>query len=238
MGDHSVGTTTAGAVAAALFARERTGLGDLVSASLLRQGAYTLGFDVNVALMWGLPIRIGTRETAASPTLNNYTAADGRRFWVVGLEGDRHWPPLARVAGHPEWLEDERFADGAARRNNSAALIAMLDRIFASRPLGEWAEAFATEPDFFWAPVQTVEDLLADEQFIAGGGLVEVPDETGTLTMVATPADFADQPALPRFRAPGTGEHTREVLAELGYGTDRIDGLIREGVAGPASDPG
>lgn len=238
MGDHSVGLTAAGAVAAALFARERTGRGDLVSASLLRQGAYTLGFDVNVALMWGLPIRIGTRDTAASPTLNNYTAADGRRFWVVGLEGDRHWPPLARVAGHPEWLEDERFVDGAARRLNSAALIGMLDRIFASRPLAEWAEAFAAEPDFFWAPVQSVEDLLGDEQFIAGGGLIEVPDETGTLTMVATPADFADSPVRARFRAPQTGEHTRGVLADLGYSAERIDGLIRQGVAGPASAPG
>ncbi len=237
MGDHSVGVTAAGAITAALYARERTGRGELVSTSLLRQGAYTLGFDVNVALMWGLPIRIGTRDSAASPTLNNYTAGDGRRFWVVGLEGDRHWPPLARVVGHPEWLHDERFSDGAARRRNSAALIGMLDQIFATRSLAEWSEAFAAEPDFFWAPVQSVEDLLGDAQFIAGGGLVEVPDETGTLTMVATPADFADRPARPRFRAPRTGEHTREVLGGLGYSSSDIDALISEGVAGPAADP-
>lgn len=234
MGDHSVGLTAAGAVTAALYARERTGRGDLVSTSLLRQGAYTLGFDVNVALMWGLPIRIGTRDSAASPTLNNYSAGDGRRFWVVGLDGDRHWPPLARVVGHPEWVDDERFADGASRRRNSKALIGMLDQIFATRTLDEWAESFAAEPDFFWAPVQSIEDLLGDAQFIAGGGLVEVPDETGTLTMVATPADFADRPARPRFRAPRTGEHTREVLSGLGYSRDDIDALISEGVAGGA----
>lgn len=234
MGDHSVGLTAAGAVTAALYARERTGRGDLVSTSLLRQGAYTLGFDVNVALMWGLPIRIGTRDSAASPTLNNYSAGDGRRFWVVGLDGDRHWPPLARVVGHPEWVDDERFADGASRRRNSKALISMLDQIFATRTLDEWAESFAAEPDFFWAPVQSIEDLLGDAQFIAGGGLVEVPDETGTLTMVATPADFADRPARPRFRAPRTGEHTREVLSGLGYSRDDIDALISEGVAGGA----
>ena len=85
------------------------GLGDLVSASLLRQGAYTIGFDVNVALMWGTPIRLGSRSTMTNPTVNNYTAGDGRRFWIVGLEGERHWPPLARAVGHPEWLTDERF---------------------------------------------------------------------------------------------------------------------------------
>ncbi len=101
MGDHSVGMTAAGMVSAALFARERTGRGELVSTSLLRQGAYTIGFDVNIALMWGLPVRVGTRDTMGNPRINNYTAGDGRRFWIVGLEGERHWPPLARASAIP-----------------------------------------------------------------------------------------------------------------------------------------
>ena len=230
MGDHTAGMSAAGAIAAALFNRERTGEGDVVSTSLLRQGAYTMGFDVNVALMWGLPIRIGTRDSAPSPTLNNYTAGDGRRFWVVGLEADRHWPPLARVAGRPEWLTDERFTTASSRRRHSDVLIAMLDEIFATRQLAEWAEVFATEADFFWAPVQTIEELISDPQFLASGGLVEVPDESGTLTMVATPVDFRDHPASPRFRAPAIGEHSAAVLSELGYGTDEVEEMARAGV--------
>ena len=83
----------------------------MVSTSLLRQGVYTIGFDVNVALMWGRTLGIGTRETMYSPVLNNYSAGDGRSFWIVGLEGDRHWPALARAVGHPEWITDARFAD-------------------------------------------------------------------------------------------------------------------------------
>lgn len=234
MGDHSVGMTAAGMVSAALFAREKTGHGDLVSTSLLRQGAYTIGFDVNIALMWGLPVRVGTRKTMGNPTLNNYTAGDGKRFWIVGLEGERHWPPLVRAVGHPEWLEDERFATPRARFKNAAVLIELLDQAFAARPLQEWAEIFAKEPDFFWAPVQSVDELVGDNQFAAGGGLVEVPDESGTMTMVATPADFTAHPAGPRFRAPRLGEHTRQVLGEEGFAVAEIDQLVAAGAVYPA----
>jgi crotonobetainyl-CoA:carnitine CoA-transferase CaiB-like acyl-CoA transferase len=229
MGDHSVAMTGAAMICAALVARERTGQGDLVSASLLRQGAYTIGFDVNVALMWGTPIRLGSRSTMTMPTVNNYTAGDGRRFWVVGLEGERHWPPLARAVGHPEWLTDERFHTPAARFKNGVELLHLLDEIFATRPLSEWAEIFDADGDFFWAPVQTVEDLLSDPQFVAAGGLVEVPDEQGTITMLATPADFGGQPVQPRFRAPRLGEHTREVLEGLGYDESAISELESTG---------
>jgi crotonobetainyl-CoA:carnitine CoA-transferase CaiB-like acyl-CoA transferase len=228
MGDHSVAMTAAGMISAALVARERTGRGQLVSTSLLRQGAYTIGFDVNIALMWGRSVMVGSREAMGNPSINNYTAGDGRRFWIVGLEGERHWPPLARAVGHPEWLEDPRYASARARFANARALIAELDRIFATKTLDEWAEIFETEPEFFWSPVNTVDELLADNQFHAAGALVEVPDEQGAMTMLATPADFHGTPAGPRARAPRVGEHTREVLEEMGRGAE-FDGLLAAG---------
>jgi crotonobetainyl-CoA:carnitine CoA-transferase CaiB-like acyl-CoA transferase len=149
----------------------------------------------------------------------------------VGLEGDRHWPALARAVGRPEWLEDERFASGLARATNGGALIAELDAIFATRPLDEWAEAFAAEPDLFWSPVNTIDDLLADAQFHASGAVVGVPDEDGGRAMLATPADFDGAAPSPRWRAPRHGEHTREVLAGLGLDAAAIDGLVADGAA-------
>ncbi len=157
-----------------------------------------------------------------NPTVNNYVAGDGRRFWVVGLEGARHWPPLARVAGHPEWIDDERFADPRSRAMNAAELTALLDEVFATKSLEEWTEVFATEPDFFWAPVNTVDDVLADPQSAAAGMFVDVPDGVSTTRMIASPVDFAGTPWAPRRTAPGLGEHTAEVLAELGFTDDEI----------------
>src|SRR5258705_1796100 len=215
MGDHSAGMTLAAAVCAALVARTRTGKGQLVSTSLYRQGAYTVSFDINTFLMTGHSIAIGQRESMGNPCMNNYAAGDGRRFWIVGLQAGRHWPPLCRAVGRPGWLTDPRYDTAQARAANSTELIAELDEIFATKPLDEWAKIFAGEPDFFWSPINSIEDVVADEQFHAAGGVVYVPDGDTDVPMVATPADFHGTPWAPRSAAPTLGEHTDEILAEL-----------------------
>jgi crotonobetainyl-CoA:carnitine CoA-transferase CaiB-like acyl-CoA transferase len=215
MGDHMAGMTLAGAVCAALVARGRTGKGQLVSTSLYRQGAYTVSFDLNTFLMTGQPIAIGQRESMGNPCMNNYAAGDGRRFWIVGLEAGRHWPPLCRAVGRADWLTDSRFETPYARAVNSRDLIAELDEIFATKPLDEWAKVFAGEPDFFWSPINSLEDVLGDEQFHAAGGIVYVPDGDAGVPMVASPADFHGTPWEPHSRAPQLGQHTADVLAEL-----------------------
>lgn len=215
MGDHAAGMTLAAAICAALVSRGRTGRGQMVSTSLYRQGVYTVSFDLNTFLMAGNPIAIGQRETMGNPCMNNYAAGDGRRFWIVGLEAGRHWPPLCRAVGRADWLTDPRFDTPLNRAINSRELIAELDEIFATKTLGQWAEIFAGEPDFFWSPINSLEDVLGDEQFHAAGGIVNVPDGDGGIPMIASPADFHGTPWQPRSPAPQLGQHTAEVLAEL-----------------------
>ena len=230
MGDHSTAMSAAAAICAALVARARTGSGQVVSTSLLRQGAYTISFDLSMALGWGLTVSIGRRDTMSNPAMNNYTAGDGRRFWVVGIVAQRHWPPLARAVGRHEWLSDDRYATTSSRRDHAPALIAELDAIFATKPLAEWAEIFAGEPDLFWSPIQSPDELLADPQFVAAGGLVDVPDGEFTTPMIATPADFSGTPWTARAGAPGIGEHSEEILRDLGRTGAEIDSLFAAGV--------
>ncbi|MDW3217588.1 MAG: CoA transferase [Acidimicrobiales bacterium] len=231
MGDHNAGLAGAAMISAALFNRERTGEGQLVSTSLFREGVFTISFDLSVTVGWGITLGTGKRETMHNPSTNNYVAADGRRFWVVGLEADRHWPPMARVVGHPEWIDDPRWATAMDRAMNGQELIRSLDEIFVTKPLDEWIEIFDTEPDFFWAPVNSPDDLLADPQFHASGALIEVPDgATGTM-MIATPCDFHGTPWEARSLAPGLGEHTEEILASLGRADD-VESLAASGAVG------
>jgi crotonobetainyl-CoA:carnitine CoA-transferase CaiB-like acyl-CoA transferase len=230
MGDHTAGMTLAGGVSAALLVRERTGRGQLVSTSLLRVGLYVLGWDTNAALRLGIEAAPMTRASTPNPVISAYRAGDGRWFWLLGLQGQRHWPDLVRAIERPEWLEDPRFATMKARRENVTELVALLDELFATRTLAEWGEAF-DRAGMWWAPVQSTTEVIADPQAEAAGAWVDVPvAEGGTARMVATPVDFSDTCWAPAGASPECGQHTEEVLLELGYDWERIGTLKEAGV--------
>ena len=160
--------------------------------------------------------------TFGGETASTTADKDGRWFWLVGLEGDRHWPSLARAVGHPEWIDDERFNTLLKRSEYATELIAMLDEIFATKTREEWGEIFDAQEALWWAPVQNLEEVLADEQVHAAGGLCEVPDGDSTTLLPATPADFHGTPWAPTSMAPSLGQHTDEILEELGHGGDIV----------------
>jgi len=231
MGDHTAALTIAGAVCAALTARQRTGAGQLVTTSLLRTGMYVLGWDLNTRLRFGHVAPPYTRSTAPNPLISCYRAADDGWFWLLGLQGDRHWPDLVRAIERPALRDDPRFRDIRARRANAAPLVALLDEIFGTRTRREWGAIFDRE-NVWWAPVQSADEVVNDPQVHAAGGVVEVPvtDTAGdTVPMVATPADFSGTPWRPSRAAPELGQHTEEILLDLGYDWERITQLKEAG---------
>ena len=230
MGDHNTGLALAGAISAALFRREKTGEGQLVTTSLLREGVYTLSFDLSISARFGVDLAVAERAEMKNPVINNYQDRDGRWFWIVGLEADRHWPPMCRAIGRVDWIDDPRYATGEARTENARELITAIDEIFATRPLAEWKPIFDSEQDFWWAPVQTPQELLNDPQAKAAGCFCEIPDGETTTLLPATPADFAGTPCVPRWMAPDAGQHTQEILTELGRDSAQITALREAGV--------
>jgi crotonobetainyl-CoA:carnitine CoA-transferase CaiB-like acyl-CoA transferase len=232
-GDHIAATHTLAGIATALFHRERTGEGQLVDVCLLRSGIYTVGSDICCQLELGMTPSQGPRSQSITPTVTHYRAGDGRWFWLLGLEADRHWPLLLEALERTDLLDDSRFVSAAARRDNARALMAILDEEFAKRPLAELVERF-DKADVWWSPVQTPEEVVKDPQAIACGAFVDVPrpEGEGTIRTVSGPVRFSRADTAPRTGIPKLGEHTEEVVREAGLSEVEVEQLRGRGVFG------
>jgi crotonobetainyl-CoA:carnitine CoA-transferase CaiB-like acyl-CoA transferase len=239
LGDAVTGLSLVAGVLAALLHRERSGRGQLVAASLMRSGAYCIGMELSTRLGLGRLAATRHRTHPQNPLLNSYQAKDGRWFWLIGAEADRHWPAVVAATGD-KLLADERFATARGRRRAGEELMALLDAAFARRSRDEWAERFDS-CGVWWTPVNTVEELLCDPQAVAAGLFVEVPttrEGTDTERSLATPADFGSDTGNLLSGVPSIGADTEEVLRGLGLDAQELARLVKDGIVGGPGGPG
>ncbi len=231
VGDHMVSPLLVMGVLAALHERTRSGLGQEVSASLLHSGLWAMGSDLQQALVSGKSPHSTGRSGRRNPLRNTYRAADGRWFFI-NSQRDREWPWFCAAVDQPGLETDARFATPDARNRNCPALVALLEQVFATAPLAEWERRFDRH-NVVWAPVQTLQEALADPQTAANGYLTELEQPGyGTIGTVRPPVGFGRSQAGPQGPAPEAGQHTEEVLLEAGYNWEEIARLRESGAVG------
>jgi crotonobetainyl-CoA:carnitine CoA-transferase CaiB-like acyl-CoA transferase len=228
-GDHPTGLALLVAVLAALRERDRTGEGQVVETALIRTGTWSIGCDVQAALVDRQQPGKRARDDAFGPLNTRYRCADGVWLNLVAQDQGR-WPAFCQAVGRPDLAEDERFTTPALRFANRAAVIGALDELFASQPASHWAPLLDAT-GMVWSTVAELPDLIADPQARAIGMFVEVEHPgLGSFETLAAPFTMERSEVVVRGRAPQVGEHTDEVLADWGIAAERAAALRARGV--------
>ncbi len=226
--DRAVGLAAVNAVTTALFHRERTGQGQAIEVPMfetmaqlvLGEHLYGHGFEPPLAGL-GYP-------RSLAPDRRPYQTKDS--YIAALIYTDRHWQAFLKFIGQPDLIRDERFESMSSRTKNITAIYAFVAETLRTRTTSEWLEAFHSA-DIPAMPMQTLEELIRDPHLNAVNlfETTQHPSE-GEVRHMRNPTRWSTLPIGTTRHAPQLGEHSCEVLRDVGYGEREIEQMLVEGV--------
>ncbi len=226
----AAGYLTAG-IMGALYHKEKTGKGQQLELSLFHTAIWADVNDIQSALMGKEPPKY-THMTgvAMNPLWNYYKTKDGKWFQLAS-QGGIHWPEFCRGVERPDLIDDPRFNGGMeALREHAVELIKILDDTLITKTRDEWEKSFRAN-DVIYGLVQTPMEVTKDPQAIANNIFADVEHPAlGKIKMVKQPIDFHQNPVTLKTTAPELGQHTEEILLDIGYSWEDITRLKEQQV--------
>jgi crotonobetainyl-CoA:carnitine CoA-transferase CaiB-like acyl-CoA transferase len=224
-GDSITAMSLLAGIMSALYIREKTGVAQEIEISLYNTAVWALGFDISGCLITGEDAVRPQRKTMGNPIRNVYETAD-HRWIMLGMTNAQHyWPGFCKAIAHPELENDPRFATYEMRFKNAGELVAILGDIFSSKDFREWIKIFSGSK-IVWSPVTTPLEVTSDEQAIANEFFADWDHpEYGRIKVLNNPIKLSKTKAEITMAAPKLGEHSEEILKELGYSENDVKAM-------------
>lgn len=216
-------------VMAALFIRERSGEGQEVEISLFNTATFALGTDITGCLITGEDSIRPSRQTVGNPIRNIYPTSDDR--WIMlGMTNSQHyWPTFCEAIDRHDLVENDKFATQESRSQNAVELIDIIEKCFKTQTYKQWMKILGRNK-LVWSPVKTPLEVTQDEQAIANEFFTDWDHPTyGKIKMLNNPIKLSKTIAENLCKAPELGEHTDQILEELGYSQADINKMRENG---------
>jgi len=226
--DQTTAITLSQAIITALFVRERKGIGQAVHISLYGTALWMQYINLMITNTFSVDPCIPADRNHHSPLRNAFCCKDTK--WIIGTHHpeNKYWSTFCQVTGQSTLLEDPRYTDDEGQPVKSAELIELFDEVFAARTSTKWMEILS-KAELIFCPIQKISDVKSDPQAIANNYVTPFKHRTlGDIQIPGYPVHFSACEAGTHADAPRLGEHTDEILVDLGYAPEEIERYRKE----------